>query len=869
MISLYSGSSSALASASSSGGVASSSSSLSKANKRGLSFDCVSDYIQIHDGNDDVKSGKLGEFCGSGHLNPVTSSGPEALVILYSAPSSVMADSRMELDVTVQFIPMNESSSSRSAFLPSSSTSSSSSSGSCDYLFEGRDDKTRSGIIRSPSHSMPSNSSCSYRFRSDNSEDRIWLYFVSYFVQDLNEWGNEERCDLTSIELKGLLMDPSSLSWTQHHQANDLQSEKKGISRTGGSIACNQTSSKSQSGYFSSSPSLFFPSSPPTSSSSHSSLNSMGVPSVQSSSSSSSLSSSSASSSVRGASSSSSTSTVTSTSAVLLGWSQRRFCEKSSPFVCGRATDFPDLIPTKKPCSFPDESYLSNGPELLLEQHHYRATAFFAGGSGSSFAARFEFIDMKEDGDPVEGTLCDRWIFSHKNSRGNIRSTKNTFLFGRGGRSDLSCSFRFVSKKNERLRLHVTSLRLNSSRCKHLRDKRNGVYSCHPESQEEGISDNNNSDRIGTLSVLDSIKSSISDTEQINVGCFCSSFLSRDEDKKTLQSNRKIHASLSLNDDMNNSNNIKEGNLEGEASTSSSGDSFFPHEESDQDWVTFDLIGPEVILNLTVIGMTAMDDFNDFGFEARYEFLSESEFSSYNRILDCKYKCPELNYCISPDLWCDGIPHCPSAFDELPAQCKRFKTIWIASITVATAVIVAVLVAAGILFRVRRRRKRQHKHRTRNCLPTEMPIHFADAMNLYQAPHPAILQDHYPTAFRCSTSSSSYLTTRPSLMTGHGPLSVGHSSSSRSSEQDFLPSEREFDFRAFRPSITSSTPMTTASSSSAGIPIGTLQHRVPERITPLIESAQTLRHDPSRHTRLDRQAIEAHYLRWVNSLDSY
>ena len=850
MISVYSGSSPALAAASSS---AVSSSGSSKSNKRGLSFDCSSDFIQIYDGKD-AKSAKLAEFCGSGHLNSVTSSGSSALVVLYSAPASVMSDSRLELDVTVDLNAINETyiaASPGSSFLASSPLSSSSdsgsSSGSCDYLFEGRDDKTRSGIIRSPSHSMPGNSSCSFRFRSDNPDDRIWLYFVSYFVQDLNEYGNEERCDLTSIELRGVLLDPdSSLPWMhrlRHHQANDQASfhDSGGKGTTTGTLgvtgACNQTSSKSQSGYFSS-PSLTSSSSL-TSSVQHSSpsVTVGGTRSLQSSSSPKGLSS---------------------------GVGDRRFCEKSSPVVCGRTADFePNFLPSK-PCSLPDESYLSNGPEFILQQHHYRPTAFFAGGSGSSFAARFEFIDMSEQGDPVDGTLCDRWVFSHKNSRGVIRSTHNTFLFGRGGHRDLSCSFKFVSKKNERLRLHVTSLRLDSSACRHHRDSRNGVYSCH--SSTDSSNSHDKSERLGRLTVLDSIKSTqSSDTEQINVGCFCSSFTSKEDNtrqevRKTGQSNRKIHGSLTLNDDTTNNNHIMEGNLEEQATEFG--------EESDQDFVTFDLIGPEVILNLTVIGMTSMDDFNNFGFEARYEFLSESEFSSYNRILDCKYKCPELNYCISPDLWCDGVTHCPSGYDELPSQCRRHKVVWIASITAAVAVILALITAAGILLRLRVQRRRRHKHHQRDVLPRDIPIHFGDGLNIYHQPHPAILQDHYPTAFRCSTSST-YL--RP--MTGPA-LSVGHSSSSRSSEQDFLPSEREFDFRAFRSSGTATTMTTTASkstktssSTSSGIPIGTLPHR-PERVTPLIESAQTLRHDPSRHTRLDRQAIEAHYLRWVNSLDS-
>jgi len=422
---------------------------------------------------------------------------------------------------------------------------------------------------------------------------------------------------------------------------------------------------------------------------------------------------------------------------------------------------------------------------------------------------------------------------------------------------------------------------------------------------ESDIINSSEATRLGTLSLFDSIKSSIigTDTEQINVGCFCSSFPSKQQQQKSSQFNRnKINASLGLNDIENNMRDV----VVEEGVQIVGGD--IP-EELDQGWVTFDLIGPEVVLNLTVIGMTHLDDFSNFGFEAKYEFISESEYSSFNRILDCKLKCPELNFCISPDLWCDGIAHCPSGYDELPSQCRRYKMVWVASVTAVIALVVGLLVAAGILIRFkliqRKRMSRHHKHNNnRNMmLPTGIPIHFGrgiDGMNLYHQPHP-VIQHHHPTStmsrtihhdyhipsstpFRCSTASnSSYLRTL-----AHPQTSSRSSEEENEQHHDFLPSEREFDFRAFRSGTTTgsgSTATTTASSASSGaqhhqIPVGTLPHPHPhhrpgvvdqrERITPLIESAQTLRHnDPARHTRLDRQAIEAHYLRWVNSLDSY
>ncbi|CAK9815025.1 hypothetical protein ANTPLA_LOCUS8462 [Anthophora plagiata] len=37
---------------------------------------------------------------------------------------------------------------------------------------------------------------------------------------------------------------------------------------------------------------------------------------------------------------------------------------------------------------------------------------------------------------------------------------------------------------------------------------------------------------------------------------------------------------------------------------------------------------------------------------------------------DCPYRCPEIQACISSVLWCDGIRHCPSGFDEEEANCS-------------------------------------------------------------------------------------------------------------------------------------------------------------------------------------------------------
>lgn len=37
---------------------------------------------------------------------------------------------------------------------------------------------------------------------------------------------------------------------------------------------------------------------------------------------------------------------------------------------------------------------------------------------------------------------------------------------------------------------------------------------------------------------------------------------------------------------------------------------------------------------------------------------------------DCEHRCPELDACINASLWCDGISHCPSGYDEALTRCS-------------------------------------------------------------------------------------------------------------------------------------------------------------------------------------------------------
>ncbi|GFY54856.1 CUB domain-containing protein [Trichonephila inaurata madagascariensis] len=172
----------------------------------GLTTDCAGDVVRIYDRIDTDKGGGrllLTEFCESGSLTDVISSGPEMLVQLYSAPSNLLYESRLELEIRVEFIDVNDTIGEFSF----------NKNAECIIHVDGS--STRSGIIRSPSHSVPKNTTCTAKLVGSPSQ-RIWLYFVSYFVKDHGTLGfdhhpsstefqskvlHEDTCDISSLEL--------------------------------------------------------------------------------------------------------------------------------------------------------------------------------------------------------------------------------------------------------------------------------------------------------------------------------------------------------------------------------------------------------------------------------------------------------------------------------------------------------------------------------------------------------------------------------------------------------------------------------------------------------------------------------------------
>ncbi|XP_028967208.1 uncharacterized protein LOC100902960 [Galendromus occidentalis] len=153
--------------------------------QRTLTSDCLGDAVRIYDGAT-PRASVLSRFCGSGALSEIVSSGPEVTVELNSAGAQQLYASKLELDVEVRFVNVDE-------YRVESG-------GKCSFEIDGSRARRR-GRIYTPNHTIPPNTTCSFHFKGRGIHDRVWLYFLSYFVEDKQRWSNVEKCDVASLEI--------------------------------------------------------------------------------------------------------------------------------------------------------------------------------------------------------------------------------------------------------------------------------------------------------------------------------------------------------------------------------------------------------------------------------------------------------------------------------------------------------------------------------------------------------------------------------------------------------------------------------------------------------------------------------------------
>ncbi|XP_023229644.1 uncharacterized protein [Centruroides vittatus] len=150
-----------------------------------LTVDCYSDVVRIYDGSN-VSSPLLTEFCGAGVLPEITSSSTELLVELYSAPSQLLHNSWLELEISVRFVDSSEFRVRKG----------------CDFVIDGS--KREHGLIYTPRHTVPRNTTCTYHLIGATPFHRVWLYFLSYFIENKHQWTHSETCDVNRLDVYDL-----------------------------------------------------------------------------------------------------------------------------------------------------------------------------------------------------------------------------------------------------------------------------------------------------------------------------------------------------------------------------------------------------------------------------------------------------------------------------------------------------------------------------------------------------------------------------------------------------------------------------------------------------------------------------------------
>ncbi|XP_039292120.1 uncharacterized protein LOC111044919 [Nilaparvata lugens] len=140
-----------------------------------------------------------------------------------------------------------------------------------------------------------------------------------------------------------------------------------------------------------------------------------------------------------------------------------RYCKDHVPRSCDHSL-LANATRSPRPCSLA-ESFLSTGDSLTLELKITESTTL----RPVSFRALYEFVDLHQDGEPYGTGPCSRRFVSRsqpQTAQGQsstpltFGSPRDVFLYGRGGATNLSCTYWFLAQKGERVR--ITLKRLNT-----------------------------------------------------------------------------------------------------------------------------------------------------------------------------------------------------------------------------------------------------------------------------------------------------------------------------------------------------------------------------------------------------------------------
>ncbi|XP_071549947.1 uncharacterized protein [Panulirus ornatus] len=629
------------------------------------------DYLLVYDGGS-MKAPLLAKVCGTATIPNITSSGPEMLVVFQTATSGMMNHlpnlvTGFELEAHVFFMKKNVNSVNAMQ---------------CAQVIKSFGGS--SGVVYSPVYALPANTSCSYEFQGRRDEV-VWMYFTKYH----------------RTRRKAMIMNYITCR-------NRL------------AIYDGKTFSNPES--------------------------------------------------------------ETST---LIG----EFCDEQLPPICVRSRQKGTV---SKPCTL-RESFLSTGPSLFITQEFTDGTTLLP----LEYAIHYEYVSLFQPG-KESGSDCDRVFTSAQDYKGHFTSPKNVFLYGRGGKSSLSCKYTFQTLPGEAIRLTITNVGFSGNMCKTFHNFQSNLYECIA--------------RVPGLAVLEAWEEPWAHT-RLPLGCMCdaaatpTTFYSHTRLVQLRFAIKAMKWGQDFNDFFFDAEyefvKTRECNEERILNGSTGSIIIQSDEEISQcneyPWKVVAREHSHLYLNIpgyhassqrcstenrVVIfgshtatpikavcpesGVTDCVDIFSSGWNtaldmmeprpdsliirylarepAKYkltwlevrreprpsalESLKSAGGRGHNTGASCPHQCPELDACINPELWCDGVKHCPSGADELRSTCIYFTVPWLYLILGAVAVLVSLLVFASALVAVRvyqrGKVKRKKKKEAQRLMTREviLPLNF-------------------------------------------------------------------------------------------------------------------------------------------------
>ncbi|KAK7083633.1 hypothetical protein SK128_021018, partial [Halocaridina rubra] len=145
------------------------------------------------------------------------------------------------------------------------------------------------------------------------------------------------------------------------------------------------------------------------------------------------------------------------------------FCEDRHPPICVRSRQKDSV---SRPCST-EESFLSSNESMYVTQEFTDGTSLLP----LNYEIHFEFVNMVQENRKPESD-CDHIFISNQGARGHFSSPKNLFLYGRGGKTSLSCKYTFKPKVGEAVKMKIKNVAFRGNSCKTIHNFNTDLYEC-------------------------------------------------------------------------------------------------------------------------------------------------------------------------------------------------------------------------------------------------------------------------------------------------------------------------------------------------------------------------------------------------------